>query len=338
MRESAELPVESVVWPWGRNNPSKQKRLIVAGIIALLTSTIFYVIHFVNQGPPSASPMNSDFSLIWYGARLLSHGGNPYELIGPGLQIEHRWNALYPATAYILAIPLTLIGERWASVVFTAISSFLLAFGATRDSWHRLPMFASVAFLTGAILGQLSVLMTAVLFLPWLAVISCAKPQTALPLVITSRRRLLIAVAGGVAVLATSLILLPEWPRQWFRLVQASSHLRPPILSFGGFLILLALVRWKRAEAWIVVTMALMPQTWYPYNWIVFLALPNTFRQACVLGIVSSIGGLAGEYAVYGMPVAQASSVGGAFSVAFAYLPATLMILRRPNARSSQWQ
>jgi hypothetical protein len=333
VNQAAATSGNSAGWPWGENKPTPRRRLIVSAAIALVSCVVFYVIHFANPSAGPDSPMHSDFSLIWYGAEFIRSGQNPYELIGPGLQIESQWNALYPATAYVLAIPLTLLGEKWASVVFAGLSSFLLVFGATRGSWHRLPMFASAAFITGMILGQISVLMAAILFLPLLAVVSCAKPQVALPLVITSRRRLLIAGAGGLVVLALTLVLLPGWPGQWFSLVQASSHLRPPIVNFGGPLIMLVLLRWRRPEAWIIAVMALMPQTWYPYNWIVLLALADNYREAGIISIFSSIGALAGEYAVYGLSTAEVSRIGGAFAVAFAFLPATLMVLRRPNVR-----
>lgn len=322
---------ESVTWPWGSNTPTLKRRLIVAAAIAVSASVIFYVIHFLYAGPPGVSPMHSDFSPVWYGAKILRGGQSPYDLIGPGLQIESQWNAYYPATAYVLAIPFTVISEESASVVFVGLSSFLLAFGSTRDSWHRLPMFASIPFLTGAILGQLSVLVTAILFLPWLAVISCAKPQIALPFVITSRRRMLIAVGGGIVVLLVSLVLLPRWPSQWLGLLRNSPQFRPAVFNLGGPLILLVLLKWKRPEAWIIAVMALMPQTWFPYNWIALLTLPDSYRGACLLCIVTSVGGLAGEYAVYGIANAEAWRVGGAYSVAFAYLPATFMVLRRPN-------
>ncbi|MEO8193385.1 MAG: hypothetical protein ABI681_06010 [Gemmatimonadales bacterium] len=325
-----------VAWPWGTNEPTTRKRVVVAATIAVLMCATFYVIHFVNQVLDPAQPMHSDFSPVWYGAHALREGQNPYDLIGPGMQIQSRWPALYPATAYVLALPFTLIGEKWASVLFVGVSSFLLVFGATRDSWHRLPMFASVPFLTGIILGQLSVIITAVLFLPWLAVISCAKPQIALPMIITSKQRILIAAVGGAVVLGISLIMLPGWPQQWLGFVRHTPQFRPPIVNFGGFLILLILLRWRRPETWIIATMAVMPQSWYPYNWIVLLAVPNTYREAMLLTIISSAGGLAGEYAVYGMPRLAMWQVGGAFSVAFAYLPATLMILGRPNIRDAQ--
>jgi hypothetical protein len=174
-------------------------------------------------------------------------------------------------------------------------------------------------------------LMTAVIFLPWLAFLACAKPQTGLPAVIGARLRILMAVAGGIPIFLISLWLLPGWPSSWLKLVRHTTHLRAPVLNFGGFLIALILLRWRRADAWLVASMALLPQTWFPYNWLMLLALPTTYREACILSIVSSIGGLAGEYAVYGMPPLQAARVGGAFAVAFAYLPATLLILRRRN-------
>jgi hypothetical protein len=313
-------PASNAGWPWGANKPAPGRRAAVATTIAVLASIGFVVIHFPHLRVPDPTVrMHSDFSPIWYGAKLLAEGRNPYALIGPDMEIQSRWPALYPATAYVLALPLTLLREEVASVVFVFVSSFLLVFGATRHSWHLLPIFASVPFLNATILGQWSMLMTAVVFLPWLAFIACAKPQAGLPAVISSPRRTAIAVGGGILVLAVSLVILPSWPVEWLRLVSHSGQFRAPVMNLRGFgfVILLVLFRWRRPESWMVATMAVLPQAWFPYNWLLLLTLADTYREALVLTILMSVGGLAGEYVVFGMAALKAARVGGAFSAVY---------------------
>jgi hypothetical protein len=325
--------IEKVSWPWGTNEPALRTRLAVSVGISVVLCLGFYATHYWNQPFSPAQPIRSDFSQLWYGAQALLHGKSPYEIIGPGLAVEYRWPATYPATAYLLAIPFTLLSEQWAAELFVGLGSFLLVFGATRRSWHLLPIFASGPFITGLMIGQVSVLITAILFLPSLAFLACVKPQVALPFLITKRRVMIAIVAGLIALLIT-LVILPRWPAQWLGRIASMPQFRPPVMRLGGFLILLVLLRWRRPEAMIVALMAVMPQTWYPYNWLPLLALASTYREACILTIVASVGTVAGEYAVYGLPSNEVVSVGGGYGVAFAYLPAVWMILRRPNIRA----
>ena len=69
--------------------------------------------------------------------------------------------------------------------------------------------------------------------------------------------------------------------------------MQPPLIHTGGFVILLALLRWRRPEAWLVVLMACMPASRAWYNLLVLLAaVPKTYREAAMLSLVSSFGAL----------------------------------------------
>lgn len=224
-----------------------------------------------------------------------------------------------------------------ASALFIAISSFLLAYGSTRGSWHRVPMFASMAFGSSVQLSQWSILTTAMFFLPWLAVFAAVKPQSALPVLITSpsRTSIIAALAGGVLLLAASLFLLPGWPLEWWRIIRAGEQLRAPVTRLGGVFILLALIRWRRPEAWLIALTAVMPQSWAWYNVLVLLAIPATYREACVLSLVSSFGALIVGLTARSWLSPESDWIWGAAMVAFAYLPATIAVLRRPNVRGA---
>jgi len=180
-------------------------------------------------------------------------------------------------------------------------------------------------------------LFTAVLFLPWLAVASAIKPQTALPIVAASPSRAtpIAAVVGGLVLLAISLIFMPTWPLEWWRAIWSSPHMSAPISRLGGFAILVVILRWRRPEAWLVLVLACLPQTSYPYNVLVLLALANTWREAALLSIVSSLGSLPEMRAnIHDLPRLR---VLGDLMVASAFLPATIMILRRPNEGVGPW-
>jgi hypothetical protein len=316
-------------FPWGSNNPSRRQRIIVALLIALIAggSLFFHDIRFGGD--------IHDFSQALFGARALMHGADPYVLVGRGRVFESRWPVMYPATAFAAAIPLTLFTDGVASVVFVAISAFLLAYGSTRSSWHRLPMFASVAFISSVQMAQWSILMTAIFFIPQLAAFVAVKPQSALPILIASptRGRISFSLVGAVLLLAVSLLLYPGWLEEWWAIIRHGEQFSPPLLRQGGFLLLLTLLRWRRPEARFVLFMACMPQSWAWYNALSLLAIPATYREACVLSLLSSVGGLGASYFIRDSSPASYAAWGAAL-VAFAYLPATIAVLRRPNVRA----
>jgi hypothetical protein len=275
----------------------------------------------------------SDFSQALFGARALLNGADPYALVGPGRVYDSHWPVMYPATTYVAAIPFTPLSDGYAAEIFIGVSVFLLVYGLTADTWHRLPMLASVAFTHSVQLAQWSPLMTAILFMPLLGMFAALKPQASIPIIAVSqlRKSITAAAIGGISLFAISLAMFPSWPAEWLRVVRSGEQFAPPILRLGGFLILLALTRWRRPEAWLILLMALMPQTWGWYNVLPLLAIASTYREACVLSLVSSFGALMTAWYITDADSGAGRSAWGAAQVAFAYLPAVIAVLRRPN-------
>ena len=140
---------------------------------------------------------------------------------------------------------------------------------------------------------------------------------------------------GGAFLLAASLWLMPQWPGEWWSLFERTDHFAPPIARFGGIAICLVLLRWRRAEAWLVFVAACVPQTWYPYNSLILLIVAATYREACVLSLVSSFGWVIAALAGDGNTRSPESrEIMGAMLVAACYLPATIVVLRRPDEGS----
>lgn len=282
-----------------------------------------------------------DFSLVWFGARSLLQGISPYPLVGPGLTFELDYSLLYPATAFVAAMPLAPLPQAAAVTAFVWISTALLVYGMTADSWHRLPILVSLTFLLNVTAAQWTILMTAAVYIPALCFFVLAKPQTGMPVVASaSAPRAWIALAAGVLVLvAVSLLLLPSWPREWFALVsQRSGHMRAPILRLGGPLIALVLIKWRRREAWLVFTMACMPQTWDWYNVLPLLTVAATYREAYVLSLVSTVGGFIAVYLALTIHSQnELLRLGGATMVVFAYLPAVVAVLRQQTETEMPW-
>lgn len=302
--------------------PTRAKRAVAAALIASTCAT------YLALRPPS----RTDFSLIRFGAQALLNGGNPYNLVGPGNVFESDWTALYPATAYVLGIPFTFLPDRAASIAFVAASTFLLAYGITRDGWQRLPVFLSVPFIWSVILAQWSIILTAMVFLPSLAVIAAAKPNGAIPVVLASERpwvSVRASLAGGVVLLAISLLFQPGWPVDWLRLVGQASHLQAPIVGVGGFLILGVLWKWRERDAQFIVLMALVPQMWLPYSTLPLLSVARTLRESLGLAVIMSVGALLPEFFPRDFHTPEMMRLGRMLVLATAYLPAVVVVLHR---------
>jgi hypothetical protein len=314
-------------FPWGKGKPSIPKRVIFAVAIGLVA----FAMHYFR---PSGNGGLSDFSGVWYGSSMLLHGENPYPVIGPGRAIDLPSYLYYPGPALVAVTPFTLLPVGVAGAVFIFLSAALLAYGATRDSWYLLPMFVSVPFMNAARLGQWSIILTAALFLPLLAFLAAVKPQTSLPVLFgaKSSKTILAAAVGAVLLTAVSFILLPKWASAWLAELNTSGYFRPPVLSLAGVPILIVLLKWRRPEAWIILSAACVPQTWYPYNALILLAVACTYREACILSLLSSAGWLAAYYFAPGnsrLPETQALFRN--IMLAFCFLPAVITVLRHKN-------
>ena len=314
-------------FPWGNGKPSISKRVFFAIVVGFVA----FAMHYIR---PSGNGGLSDFSGIWYGSGMLLHGDNPYTVIGPGRAIDLPSHLYYPGPALVAVAPFTMLPVGLAGAVFICISAALLAYGATKDSWYLLPMFVSVPFMNAARLGQWSIMLTAALFLPWLAFLAAAKPQTSLPVLFGARssKTILAAVVGAALLTAVSFILLPHWASAWLAELTTSEHFRPPIFSLGGAAILLVLLKWRRPESWLILSAACVPQTWYPYNALILLAVACTYREACILSLLSSAGWLGAYYFAPGNSrLPETQLLFRNVMLAFGFLPALIVVLRRPN-------
>lgn len=310
--------------------PTRLARVAVSSLIGLLAGTLHYAQHIAERH-------HTDFGPTWFGARSIIVGTNPYDLVGPGLPFDWPWSLLYPATGMVAALPLAWFTEEIASTLFVSASSALLAYAISRTGWHRLPLFLSASFVVAAKSAQWSPLIAAGFCLPGVAWAFACKPSigAAAFVAMPSLSAMKVAIVGGVLLVVSSLVLLPSWPVDWLTALRTADHMSAPITWPGGFFVLLALLRWKRPEARLIVAMALVPQTPNWYEALPLLLVPATLLQSLVLSLVSSLGFLY-EWVLY-RPNATYVDI-EPLMIALAYLPATLLVLRRRNEGTvPQW-
>lgn len=234
--------------------PSRARRLGAAASIATVAATFAYL-------EPSTGEAPSDFIQVWFAARALLHGANPYGLIGPGKVYNTDFPLLYPITSAVAVLPLGFLSSATATVTFVWISAALLLYGSTRDGWFRMPMFISSAFIYAARHRQWSPALTSAWFLPWMDWILAAKPNVGLAIFASasSLRMMKYAVIEALVLGGVRLILVPTWPGDWLAQLSQGRHVVAPVTQPGGFLVLLALLRWKRPEARLLVARPACP-------------------------------------------------------------------------------
>jgi len=316
---------DKVIFPWGNNHPTRRQRMTVSLIISIVAAATLYG-SFVQD--PSRG---TDFGQPWFAARAMAQHRDPYPLVGPGREFPHEFTLYYPATAFLVALPFAALPQRSAAIIFVAVSVFLLTYGMTVDSWHRLPVLASASFMDSVLAAQMTILLTAALFLPWLAAFVAAKPQSGLPVLgAGSEKTLKAGIIGTVLLFAASLVLLPAWPVEWLANINADNTLHPPLLSPVGALVVLVLLRWRRPEAWLVFLMACLPQTFMWYSALALLTVGATYRETTFLSMTSTIGFLLGNLLIYER-VGNLGLATWTVFVATTFIPAVFIILRRPN-------
>ena len=305
--------------------PSRLARLACA----LVIGTVVGAYADFTWTHPRQNP--SDFWQNWAAARMLAQGQNPYELIGPDRLYPHRWPLVYPATAAVASMPFAWASHPLADALFIGFGAAMLAFALTRHSFAnpQLWVFSSFALLASAQAIQWSPLLTAAAVTPWLGFLLAVKPTIGLALFAAypSRR----AFYGAVGFVLLTIALWPHWVPAWLANLHTLTHMVTPLTLWGGPLILLALLKWRRADARLLVALACVPQTPVLYEVVPLFLLVQTFREAAVL--ICSM-------AIMGKIVASTTStdnynlwmaVNGQWMVWLVYLPCLVIVLRRPN-------
>jgi hypothetical protein len=231
---------------------------------------------------------------------------------------------LYPLPAAIFGLPFVWMRPEIAAGIFYGVSSALLAFGLSRDGYHRLLVFLAYPYWAAILTAQWTPLIMAGGFFPLLLPATLVKPQIGLPVaLVCGRRRGMLACAG---VLLLSLVIMPTWPIWWW--ANAAHYERfIPLLVFPGFLLALALCRHRDHDALLLFLMAIMPQRWF-YDPLILWLIPKT-RRAIVWTVLFSWA--PGIWRWYHIPHSYAEVA--RWTVCFIYLPMLAVVLLRKRAQ-----
>jgi hypothetical protein len=284
-----------------------RSRLVISALIGLLAGfCCFWLMTKFHQGA-------ADFGWSIHLAQRFLARQNPYDT--PYEQ--------YPFTAALFAMPFVHLRPEIAASIFSGLSSFLLALGLTREGYSRLLVFLAYPYWVGLLTAQWSTIIMASAFFPLLLPVTMAKPQVGLPVFLTR-----ISRHGVVACLAAALLslaLLPRWPWLWLGQTGYYQHFFA-ILIIPGPLVLLALLRYRDRDAWLLILTSIMPQRWF-FDSLTLWLIPKSKRQIL---ITVALSWCAGTWRAYHPPTSFDQV--GRWIVLSTYLPMLAIVLfRKPD-------
>ncbi len=314
--------------------PGSRQRLR-AGVAALGVGALAAVLHWV--GRKIAPTGVADFDQLWFAARALVGGDNPYNLVGPGRSFDWPWPLLYPLPAALLVAPLAWMPVAVAGAAFAFVCGATFGYAVARS--RSAPFLVlSAPFAIGVMQGQSAPILAAITLSPWAAIAVAAKPNIGFAVLAgAGRRSWIVAIVAGALLAGLSFLVSPTWVADWRAAVETVPHARPYVLRPWGVLLLAALTRWRRPEARVLAAFAVVPGTPSTYDLLVPLtavlvdATPRVaalIAASSLLAVASAYGTPAGDFVRFADRAAVAH-------LAFVLLPCLVAVLARPNEREN---
>jgi hypothetical protein len=293
-------------------------------VLSLVIGCASALIAVIASGLPNVGGW-PDFALWWTAARAMMDGQDPYLAIsrlGPGAFLY------YPLPAVLATYPFALFRMNVALPLFSGISAAILAWAVLSNNEERWPLFLSFSFVHAAVMGQWAMLLTAALLLPVMGFVAGFKPNIGVSVVLS--RLSWRTVAAVVLVYLLSFWVMPSWPKEWWQAAHGSlihfSLWRVP----GGIFTFLALLRWRRPEARMVAALGAVPLSPFAGEALPLFVVPRTRWESYLLVALSDIVLLVYAWS-RSLDFGEILRVNGLAVTFFLYVPATIMVLRRPN-------
>jgi hypothetical protein len=273
----------------------------------------------------------ADFAHPWIAARALFGHTSPYQAVYDAYPPYGRF-FLYPLPAALITSVVAWLPLHAAAGVAVGVVTALLAYAVTASAFWPLLMFISAPALRIPDSVQIwAPLFTAgAITTPLLGLIA-AKPHVGLPAIAYQNRvrPVAVATAVGLALAGLSFLVYPHWLAEWWQVLQAApqtNSFRPPILNPVGALAALAVLRWRRPEARLLLASAVLPQSPYFYDQVPLLLVPGSRFEMLVFAAISQVAAALAPTDVAGRRW---------YMIIGLYLPALAMILVRKNESPS---
>jgi hypothetical protein len=304
--------------------------LLAAGLGLLMTIA-------VKWNDPSVV---TDIDQVWFAARALLQGRDPYVLIGPGREFQWPWDFYYPLPAAVMFAPLAPFPVAAARLLMSCVSSGILAYFLARNDVRWMVVFLSRVYLLNMWFSQWGILLACGLFVPALAAFFPGKPQmgVAMAAAYQSWRALRVALIAALVPTVISFALQPSWLATWLAILPNGAHLKPVISFPGGLVLLLSLLRWRRWEGRLLAVLAVVPQTVTVAGAAALLLTAKSFRALLVFSMLTYLP----YFAINFVPLIRdqaleagvfltATNAVGVTTMLGAYFPALWIVMRLRN-------
>ena len=279
----------------------------------------------------SRPAVHTDFEYIWRAARLWSAGVDPYA-IEPRSAWLRVWPLpdplFYPLPALMLVWPLHWLPQGVATAIFVAVPAALLVWRLSANALWPLIALASPSFVMAVVLGQWTPWLLLAMLWPTVGFLLASKPT--IGAACFAYRPTRSAFLGGVVLVALSLLLWPRWPVMWLDNLTAVVEHPSPIVTPFGWILSLAVLRWRRSEARLLLAMACVPQLLLFADQLPLMLVARSKREATLLTVGGWIASL--FWYVRDADKLGAVSFAAPYVMAGVYLPALWIVLRQPNA------
>jgi hypothetical protein len=231
--------------------------------------------------------------------------------------------------AALVAMPLAPLRAPIACAVFFFIGATLFAWALMEHGKGPLLGVLGAALFFAAEESQWSPLFAASMIIAPISFVLVAKPTIGAAMFVA--RPSWWAAWGAIVLLGVSFVVQPDWLDGWRDGVSHGSVYPAPVLIPGGVLALLSLTRWRRPEARLIAALACVPQTLLLYEAVPLFLVPRGWKQSLLLVALSW--GVLWWYGQHDFhnDVGLAIATSARAIVPAMYLPATIMVLLRPN-------
>lgn len=303
----------------------------VSAAICIAVLSVWYLAYWLGKNPLS----RTDFELWYNAARFMAQRQNPYSAIGPGREFNWGYGFYYPLPAAVSVMPLLVLPAHSAVLVFVGIgvALYVLALQSAGGTRWRYIALVSRPFQATVLVAHYSFLLAAMYVLRPLAVLAAAKPNMAAAIAIgrADRKWMQWALGGSIVLLSVAFALQPTWPKDWLNSVRNDPFHSAPIARPLGFVLGFALLKWRRAEARLLLGLALLPGTIGMYDALLLFFVPRRASEYIALTFLSYFAALLvfNDAAIHTMDTFITAS--GDAIVHWLFVPCLVMVLLRRN-------
>lgn len=315
------------------SGPSRVSRILVAVALGLLCGALAFW-----RTSHSLDEPGGDFWQHWAAARAVLAGADPYTVFNPStLRVAGdpttamgHWY-FYPLPAVMLGMPFVWLSPSAAAGVFIALSTAAFTFVVTRREFGAVAICCSTPFILCVTGAQSPPAIIAAALVPALQGFVFLKPNIGLPLLAARPSRW--AIIGGALLGFAAFILNPAWPREWLSNIAKSPFHRAPIAWwYGGPLLLLGALKWRRQEARLFLLLACIPQVPLFYDQLPLALIAETERERLVFAWCSWAAYLGWVFtSSHGRLRTADMHDAPPWILVLIFAPTLVMVLRRPN-------